>query len=269
MLDLCRSEVVSHVGVIEGSLKLLQDKVEALKLKTEGQEYRERSEVKKEHIEAKQLLEDNHAEFKKNSDLLGRLQDDRQKVLEYRNYAEKRDSYSKEMSNLELNATNVRVRIESKQAEIAASKRLKEKRDYAASASIEAKTEEINDFASKHVDSLFSEDGTYFKINSFSKTTKGEERSTFSLDIFHKGCKVKKLKELSGGERSRAILAFQLGLSDIYDSPILMIDEGFKGLGVSDRAKCMEVISEVASRKLVIVVEHNIEDSSFDEVIEL
>lgn len=265
MLD----ELFQKVETQRNSVRNIVTNIKDLKEKIADSDHRPIDELEEEIKSKEKQLEVLYEEAKSNADLLEQYRAHRQTVFEYRSLVEKRDLVSKQLAELDSAADNVRARITSKNNEIAASERLKEKRDFAASAAIEGKTEEINQAAKPHIDSLFSEDGTYIRIDSFAKTAKGEERSRFGTDIYHKGCKVKKLNDLSGGEISRAVLAFQLGLSDIYDSPILMIDEGFKGLEVIDRAKCMNILSEVAQRKLVVVVEHNIEDHYFDKVIEL
>jgi DNA repair exonuclease SbcCD ATPase subunit len=113
---------------------------------------------------------------------------------------------------------------------------------------------------------MFAEDGTVIRLNNVSTTAKGEERARLSVDAFHKGRPAKRVKDFSGGEQSRASLAFQLGLSDLYKSPILLVDEGFTGLSEEDYESCLEVLRVAASDRLVLVIEHNVPEAFFDKV---
>ena len=65
------------------------------------------------------------------------------------------------------------------------------------------------------------------------------------------------------------ILAYQLALSEMFNSPILMVDEGFTGLEESTRQTCLEMLKPISERKLVLVVEHGAPKHLFDEVINI
>jgi energy-coupling factor transporter ATP-binding protein EcfA2 len=96
----------------------------------------------------------------------------------------------------------------------------------------------------------------------------GEERSDLSIVAFHKGSRVKKLSSLSGGEGTRLTLAFQLALSDLYRSPILLVDEALTGLLPDERDGCLEVLKMASQNKLVLVIEHGAPESCFDTVVD-
>jgi len=153
--------------------------------------------------------------------------------------------------------------------EAAAAEILKERIYFAAAAAVDHKVSEMNKAAEIHIDKMFSEDGTSIRLSTTSITSAGDERATVSIDITHKGEKVKKISEFSTGEKSRACLAYQLGMSDLYRSPILMIDEGLTGLPEDKKEECMDALRDASENRLVIIVEHGFRDSFFDQVIEV
>jgi len=156
-----------------------------------------------------------------------------------------------------------------KHDEWAAVIRLRELSNFAAAAAIERTVECINQNAQVFLDQQFVNDGTTIQLKNFSTTTKGEERARMGVEIYHKGHKVKRIKPFSGGEKSRSCLSFQLGLSEMYQSPILIVDEGFTGVDEDTKTACFNVLRSVSQDKLILVVEHGAPESFFDEVIEL
>ena len=80
----------------------------------------------------------------------------------------------------------------------------------------------------------------------------------------------KNVKGVSGGEQDRILLAFQLAMSDMYKSPILMIDEGFTGVDLDETFEaCMSVLKPIAEKKLILMVQHGAPEGFFDHVIKI
>lgn len=153
-------------------------------------------------------------------------------------------------------------------SEYGASEVLKKKSEEASSLSIVSTIDKINSNSAVFIDGMFPDDGTRIEISGFSVTQKGEERSKISIGVNHKG-ESAEFSDFSGGEKSRACLSFQLGLSEMFGSPLLMIDEGLEGVESEQKENCMSVVSSVAENKLVIVVEHGFRDSFFDYIINI
>lgn len=139
--------------------------------------------------------------------------------------------------------------------------------DKASMASLEHIIDLINQNTKTYIDSMFEEDGTVISLNNSTTTQKGEDRAKISVDVYHKGKKAKSVKSLSGGEKSRATLAFQLGLSEMYNSPILLVDEGFTGIGKEAQEECIEVLRGFSTSRLVIVIEHGASEHLFDQQV--
>jgi DNA repair exonuclease SbcCD ATPase subunit len=150
---------------------------------------------------------------------------------------------------------------------VGAAGKLKEINDFASMAAVEVILDQINQNAVEYLEKMFPNDGTQISLKNVSTTKGGDERAKISVEMFHKGQLHKKIPRISGGERSRACLAFQLAVADLYKSPILLIDEGFTGLDDIDQDECMAILRDLTPNKMVIVIEHGASESIFDEVI--
>jgi DNA repair exonuclease SbcCD ATPase subunit len=135
--------------------------------------------------------------------------------------------------------------------------------------SLESIIDEINFRATYWLDLLL--DG---RVKAELKTTrklksKDKEISAINLELTCDGQVLDTLNEddLSGGQFSRLVLAFQLALSDMYNSPILMLDESLQGCDLATQEICISAIKEISDRKLVLMIEHHTQDYFFDEVI--
>jgi DNA repair exonuclease SbcCD ATPase subunit len=157
-----------------------------------------------------------------------------------------------------------------RQAEWAASSRLKTISDSAAIGSTEAVIAAINQHAKSYIDKMFPHGGTSVRILSGFKTKKGEDKAKLALEIIHKGQEVKAMRPLSGGEKDRITLAFQLAMCELYRAPFLIIDEGFAGIDVENTMGiCLDALKDISSEKLVIMAQHGAPEGLFDQVITL
>lgn len=149
------------------------------------------------------------------------------------------------------------------------SKKIKDLSDQAAGIAVNNIVQTINLNAQKYLELLFPEQGTVISLMTTKINKDDTVRAKMSLKIFHKGTEYSDIGQFSGGEFSRACLAFQLALSDVFNSPILMLDEAFAGTQPELKEQCLEALKTVGRRKLVLIAEHGIEDHFFDEVINL
>lgn len=93
---------------------------------------------------------------------------------------------------------------------------------------------------------------------------------SLNLQVTFDGQILTRLEEnLSGGQYSRVVLAYQLGLADLYNSPVLLLDEACRGCDQETIDIILEALKSVAERRLIIMVEHNINSDLFDEVIQI
>jgi DNA repair exonuclease SbcCD ATPase subunit len=157
--------------------------------------------------------------------------------------------------------------IKKQAAKAGACKRLLELSKQASMMAIDHLLEEINFYATTTLAGFFPSEGTSIRLRNSYETQKGEQKPKISLEIFHKGQTPKKLSSLSGGEESRVTLAFQMALSELYNSPILLVDEGFVGLPLEQKLECIEMLKPISQKKLVCVIEHGMPEHVFDQII--
>ena len=197
-------------------------------------------------------------------------------ISEYRELFQKYQQVMKEVHNKWTEIEELKAKLAhlvetevSAQALVGAWTRLKQLSDFAAVQSVEEILANINGAAESHVHRMFPDTGTEVAILNATKTKKGDDRAKFGLSIHHKGYPVPKMTPLSGGERKRIILAFQLALFDLYASPLLLCDEAFPGCDVEVSLPAgLESLRIVSEGKLVIVIEHGAPEEFFDIVVE-
>jgi len=78
-----------------------------------------------------------------------------------------------------------------------------------------------------------------------------------------------KLKSLSGGELSRIIIAFTLALSEIFNTPIILLDECTSSLDEHLTNIVFDTIKNNFDDKIIICVAHQVVLGVFDNVIKI
>jgi DNA repair exonuclease SbcCD ATPase subunit len=201
-------------------------------------------------------------------------------ISEWRKYSDAQagyDRFTKEFSRAEYDLEKSETALTEFEATAhaanfrwAAACRLKELSDAAAIAATESIIANINEHARTYIERMFPDGGTSIRILSGFTTKTGEDRAKLSLEVIHRNKRAgSSIRVLSGGERDRAVLAFQLAMSTMYQSPILMIDEGFTGVDEENLKLCLGVLKEISNTKAVLVVEHGAPEGLFDQVVEI
>jgi DNA repair exonuclease SbcCD ATPase subunit len=144
---------------------------------------------------------------------------------------------------------------------------LKEKILEAESIAILNIIETINNHSQIYLDYFFIENPILVKLKSF-KETKKDNKPQINIDIEYKGMETD-LSSLSGGELSRVILAFTLALSEIFNCPILLLDESTASLDQDTTTIVFEAIKENFKNKIVIIVAHQVVLGIFDKIIKI
>ena len=128
--------------------------------------------------------------------------------------------------------------------------------------------DEINLRAKYWLDQLFDGEVTANLMPFKKLKSKDEVVDKISLEVFFNGTKLSDYNDdLSGGQKVRLRTAFSLALSDMYNSPILILDESFSGVDHQTVLDCLEAIHPLSRRKLVLVIEHNSSGYEFDQVV--
>jgi len=144
---------------------------------------------------------------------------------------------------------------------------LKEKILEAESIAILNIIETINNHSQVYLDHFFPDNPILVKLQTF-KETKKDNKPQITIDIDYKGMETD-LSSLSGGELSRVILAFTLALSEIFNSPILLLDESTASLDQDSTTIVFDAIKENFKNKFVLIVAHQVVLGIFDKIIKI
>lgn len=149
----------------------------------------------------------------------------------------------------------------------AAATTLKEKILQAESISITNIVNSINLHAQEYLDLFFPDNPINIRLSTF-KETKKSTKPQINLEIEYKSLEID-ITMLSGGELSRVILAFTLALSEMFNSPILMLDECTSSLDQDLTSTVIEGLKKNFSNRLVIIIAHQVVSGVFDREINL
>ena len=144
--------------------------------------------------------------------------------------------------------------------------KLKEKILQAESIAIENVINSINIHAQEYLDLFFPSDPIVVRLLSFKQGKKSESKPQINLEIDYKGMEAD-ITTLSGGELSRVILAYTLALSEIFNSPLILLDECTSSLDQELTSVVMESIKNNFSNKLVLCICHQVVSGNFDRKI--
>lgn len=129
----------------------------------------------------------------------------------------------------------------------------------------------INAHSQVYLDAFFPDNSILVKLLPFKITKKGKtitKKPQINIQIEYKGMEID-INMLSGGEISRVILAFALALGEMFNTPIMLLDECTASLDEELTGVVMEGIEENFTGKLVIIIAHQIIKGCFSKVINI
>ena len=218
-------------------------------------------------------------ESNQNSELQGVIQECMDYMAKYNQHESEMGVYREKLRQIEeivneVNEVGAKIMTAKEELHVISNKwsacvRIKEISDAAAIGATEGIIHAINGYAEEHINKLFPHGGTAVRIMSGTKTKQGEDRSKLALSVTHKGQAVgKSISPLSGGEKDRVKVAFQLALAEIYNAKFLMLDEPFAGIDVDYTLDlCLDLLKGFASDRLVFIAQHGAPEGQFDSVI--
>jgi ABC-type oligopeptide transport system ATPase subunit len=127
--------------------------------------------------------------------------------------------------------------------------------------------ESINTHARVYLEDFFEDDPIVVTLQAF-KHTKKATKAQISMDIEYKGMECD-LQMLSGGEMSRIVLAYTLALAEMFNSPLLLLDECTSSLDQETTNHVFDAIKEHFNGKLTIIVAHQVVTGIFDRSVDL
>ena len=126
----------------------------------------------------------------------------------------------------------------------------------------------INTHAQEYLDLFFPSDPIVVRLLPFKQTKKVVNKPQINIEIDYKGMEAE-LSMLSGGELSRVVLAYTLALSEIFNSPVILLDECTASLDQELTGIVVESLRKNCYGKLVVMICHQVVGGIFDRVIEL
>ena len=185
------------------------------------------------------------------------------KIEEYNKYQDEYAKYKEWSTKIrDLTETEQKARQQYSAATL-----LKDKILQAESLAIQNIVNSINIHAQEYLDLFFPDHPIVVRLLPF-KTTKKSVKPQINLEIDYKGMEAD-LNMLSGGELSRVVLAYTLALCEIFNSPIVMLDECTASLDADLTSTVMEGIKKNFGNKLVIIIAHQVIEGDFDRQINL
>lgn len=125
----------------------------------------------------------------------------------------------------------------------------------------------INTHAQLYLDCFFIDNPIAVHLLPF-KETKKSKKPQINIEIEYKGMECD-LGMLSGGELSRVILAYTLALGEMFNTPLLLLDECTASLDQDMTTIVFNSIREHFTGKLVLIIAHQVITGTFDKTIRL
>lgn len=185
-----------------------------------------------------------------------------EKYLTYEQELKKYTEWCESIEKLEEDEKGCRDRL-------SAVNTLKEKILEAEAISMETVINSINTHAQLYLEKFFDQSISAF-IQSFKnvKSKINSEKPQINLAIEYREVECD-FSTLSGGERSRVSLAFTLSLNEIFNCPIILLDESLASLDQENVNRVTHCIREMYKGQMVIFICHNVISGFFDKVISL
>ena len=125
----------------------------------------------------------------------------------------------------------------------------------------------INSHARVYLDCFFPVDPISVNLQTF-KETKKSTKPQINIEIEYKGME-SDLNMLSGGELSRVVLAYTMALAEMFNTPLLLLDECTASLDQELSEIVFNAIKENFNGKMTLLIAHQVVTGSFDKIIRL
>lgn len=186
------------------------------------------------------------------------------KIEEYKKYKEELSRYTEWIKKVQdLTETEQKAR-----KRYAAATLLKDKILEAESLAILNVINSINVHAQEYLDIFFPVDPIVVRLLPFKTTKKKTSKPQVNLEIDYKGMEAD-ISMLSGGELARVVLAYTLALAEIFNSPMIMLDESTASLDQDMTSIVMDGIRKNFADKLIVIIAHQVISGDFDRQIAL
>ena len=204
--------------------------------------------------EKNNILESANIVYKNNIELIDKWQN-------WYNEKKKYDEWSEKCSKL-------KVKEKEDMNKYSAAMTLKNKILQAESIAIGNIIETINMHSREYLECFFPDYPISVQLQAFKENKKTAAKPCINIMIEYKGMECD-INMLSGGELARVVLAYTLALSEIFNTPILLLDECTASLDQELTNVVFDGIRENFKGKLVLIIAHQIIMGTFDKIITL
>ena len=128
----------------------------------------------------------------------------------------------------------------------------------------------INTHAQLYLDCFFPDNPISVKLLSFKESKKAniQSKPQINIGIEYKGMECD-IGSLSGGELARVVLSFTLALAEMFNTPLIMLDECTSSLDEELSTTIINGLKENFSNKLVIVISHQNICGLYDRILSI
>jgi DNA repair exonuclease SbcCD ATPase subunit len=130
----------------------------------------------------------------------------------------------------------------------------------------------INTHSQCYLEAFFPDNPISVKLVTFKESKSGAKKGTkkpqINLEIEYKGMEAD-INMLSGGELSRVILAYSLALGEMFNTPLMLLDECTSSLDQELTGVVMDGIRENFTDTLVLIIAHQVIEGQFDKVVKI
>ena len=185
------------------------------------------------------------------------------RIEEWQRYQEELENYH----SWEVKVEELEKKEKEARNEYAAATQLKDTILEAESIAMLNIIDSINTHARLYLDCFFTEHPISVQLQPF-KETKKSTKPTINIAIEYKGMEAD-MNMLSGGELSRVILAYTLALAEMFNAPLLLLDECTASLDQDLTGVVFNAIRENFNGQMTLVVAHQVVTGTFDKVVRL
>lgn len=184
-------------------------------------------------------------------------------IEEWNKYQTEIDNYQ----NWENKVTILEKKEKDARNEYAASTMLKDKILEAESIAMINIIDTINMHARVYLDAFFLDNPISVQLQPF-KETKKSTKPNINIEIEYRGMECD-IHMLSGGELSRIILAYTLAMAEMFNTPLILLDECTASLDQDLTSVVFDAIRENFNGKMALIIAHQVVTGTFDKIIRL
>lgn len=211
----------------------------------------------------KNIIQEEEQKIKDLEDKKKSCEESLKNIEKYKKYKEENEKYQEWISKIDFFEKEEKIIRDLYKASLL----MKDKISEAESIALSNMISSINIHVQLYLDCFFIDNPISVRLSAF-KENKKNVKPQINVEVEYKGMECD-LYSLSGGEIARVILAFTLGLGEIFNVPLLLLDESTASLDQDITTTVFSTIKENFKGKLLLSISHNVIEGIFDKTIKL